>query len=220
MATTATKNAGRIVTRAFRKIGVVSPGVPLDASDMVEGLDVLNDMLKAWQLTGLRLYTRATGTITLLDATAAYAMPSRTLRIETIRYKPATGNEIPMLRLSGQEYDELPNKASAGTPTQFFHDRRREVSTIYTWPVIAIASGATLEWTGLGEVADITASSDSVDAPAEWYEAIIHGLAARLAYDYQIELQERALLAQQARSLYDTAMAGDLAESVTFGPDW
>ena len=44
-----------IVTRAFRKIGVVSEGEALDADTADAGLDALNMMLHGWKLKGVDL---------------------------------------------------------------------------------------------------------------------------------------------------------------------
>ena len=219
MATTATKNAGRIVERAFRKAGIVAKDEALDAADLTEGLDILNDMLKAWQLTGIRLYTKGTGSISLTDATASYTLSERLLSFESIRYAPASGSEIPMLALTSVEYDELPDKVSAGIPTQYFYDRQREAGTLYVWPVLATAASATLEWRGLREVEDIGKSSDVVDVPGEWYEAVIYGLAARLADDYDVPEPKASKMGSQAQHLYEIAMAGERPDTIMIGVD-
>jgi hypothetical protein len=220
MATTATKNAGALVTRAFKTAGIVAKDEPLDADQMNDGLELLNDMLKAWQMTGLRLYTRTTGSLTLTNATASYAISGRPLDLDVVRYRPSAGNELPMFRMTSQEYDELPNKASVGSPTQYFYDRARETGTLYVWPVKATITTETIEWSGLREVEDITASTDVVDAPASWYEAIRYGLCARVCDDYDVDLNKSMKIAQQAQHLYDVAMAYERPESVTFSADW
>ncbi len=220
MATTATKNAGAIVLGAFQTCGIVAKDEALDAADNVIGLSRLNDMLKGWQLTGLRLYTRDTGSISLTDATASYAVTGRPLHLETVRYKPSGGTETPMLRMSSVGYDELPDKATAGIPTQFFYDRAREAGTLYVWPVLATAASATLEYTATREVADIENSSDAVDAPAEWYETIRYGLAARLCDEYDVPEPKASKIAGQAQHFYEIAMAGEREDSFYIMPDY
>ena len=49
----------KIITRAFSKAGIRAAETPLSASELSDGLDVLNDMLSSWNangvLTGVRL---------------------------------------------------------------------------------------------------------------------------------------------------------------------
>lgn len=219
MAVDAVKTAGAMVLSAFQTCGIVAKDEALDASDNVVGLARLNDMLKGWQQTGARLYTRATGSVTLTDATASYTVTNRPLRLKTVKYRPASGSDLVMVKMSAREYDELPDQDTAGTPTQYFYDRGRETGTIYVWPVLATVTTETLQWTGIGEVADIEASSDTVEAPAEWYDAIRYGLAARLCDDYDVPEPKASKIAAQAKALYNTAMGGEREESVVFEMD-
>jgi hypothetical protein len=54
---------GRMVERAFRKIGVSSSDEPLTADQMDHGIDTLNMLLAAWRLQGvdMPLHTLAPG---------------------------------------------------------------------------------------------------------------------------------------------------------------
>lgn len=45
--------ARRIIERAFSKAGIRASESPLEASEMADGLDTLNDLLKAYNGTGL-----------------------------------------------------------------------------------------------------------------------------------------------------------------------
>ena len=47
--------AGSFITRALQKIGVRTSESPIEASEMQDGLDALNDMLISWEMSGLML---------------------------------------------------------------------------------------------------------------------------------------------------------------------
>jgi hypothetical protein len=47
--------AGSFITRALQKIGVRTAEAPIEASEMEDGLDALNDMLISWEMSGIVL---------------------------------------------------------------------------------------------------------------------------------------------------------------------
>ena len=219
MATNLTKDAKTIVQNALQIISVVTKNQPIDADDLDLGIEHLNDLLKAWQSPGIQMYSRTTGSISLIAETKSYAISSRPVRLQTVKYNGATGGDIPMLQMTADEYDELPNQNSEGIPTQFFYDRQREAGTVFVWPVKKTVTTETLNWVGTREVEDITKGSDVVDIPAEGYRALKFTLAAELAYPFEIDINTRAQVAQQAKALYDTFAAGERPESFMFAPE-
>lgn len=214
MAVTETKTARQICTSALRKIGVCPIAQEPDAADMALALDALFNMLKAWQSEG-GLWTRDPMSVALVDATASYALssPARPRRILSARYKSAEGIETPMERLTRQEYDLLPLKTTAGIPTTFYYDRAREQGTLYVWPVKATVTTETVELTIEAEIED-PALSDALDVPAEWYDATVYGLAARLSDDYAVNSPRILAIASDALM---TARAAEDDESVFLG---
>lgn len=55
---------------------------------------------------------------------------------------------------------------------------------------------------------DMDSSTDEVQAPPEWFEAIIYGLADRLAPEYGLDAKLRMILKKEASDAYDFAMLG------------
>tara|TARA_R110000850_G_C9996087_1_gene467977 strand:+ start:25062 stop:26006 length:945 start_codon:yes stop_codon:yes gene_type:complete len=62
-----TLTAGQVIDKAFGKVGVKSAEQALQASEMQDGLDALNLLLKLMQAQGLHLWTREEGVL-FLDA--------------------------------------------------------------------------------------------------------------------------------------------------------
>lgn len=214
MTVTGTWTVREICTRALRKVGAVAVGQSAQAEDMAEAQDALFAMLKAWQVEDA-LWTRDTMSVAVVADTASYALasPARPLRIHSVRYKSASGTETPMEQLNRREYDELPIKDTTGIPTTFFYDRAREQGTLYVWPLKASVTTETLEITYEAEIEDPDTLGDVIDAPAEWYEAIVYGLAVRLMEEYEFE---NPRMEARAAAALMTARAAANTESVFF----
>lgn len=180
-------SANEIVIEARRKVGVHDDEEPLEAQDLLTGMRALTMMLKTWQAEGVMCWTLTEGTLTL-TATESYlfgaggAFTTVPLDITSVRINRGS-NDIPMYRLSREDYFNLPNKTTTGYPTQFYYDRQRSGGTLYVWPS-PDASLGTLKFTYRRLIMDMDASVDNPDVPQEWLEAMIYGLAKRLAENY------------------------------------
>lgn len=180
MAVTATATVRDLVTDALLEIQAATLGQDIDAAEAELGRRTLARMLKAWQMRGHPLYLRATLSLALTTAASYSLSVERPPRVLSARLK-RDGIETPMEELTAAEYDELPLKTVTGLPTTYFYDRQREDALFHVWPVLVSASGETVEITYEREIDDHASLNDTVDAPAEWHEAIVYGLADRLA---------------------------------------
>ncbi len=211
MATTDTDTVRDLIESAFRKIGVVSIDEAMNADQAENALRAFNRMVKAWQNRGYNLWAIASQTVTLTTATNYTLNPVRPLEITSCRLK-RNGTEMPMVRMTRDEYDTLPVKTTQGTPTQFYYDRQREAARLYVWPVLASASGETLAITFVREFEDM-GLNDQPDLPVEWYDAAVYSLAARLADDYQVNAPNVIARAEEELRL---ALASDREGSLWF----
>lgn len=197
MATTLTYTAGEIANSALRKCGVVAVDRVATSDEIDVALVTFNVMLKALQIPSITVWKLTTGSITLTNATTSYTIASRPYDLGVVNWRNTSGLDLPMLELTRKEYYELPDKDAAGTPSQYYYHRLQETATLYVWPVQTTGSG-TIEWEGQGEIDDIAATTDTLDVPAEWYEAIIYGLADRLADDFPVEMTRAAKIGLRA----------------------
>lgn len=215
MATNYVQTTRQIVTAALRKLGVTPTTQGVEGEDFVQGLFELNLMLKSWQNIGLDVWLKASQSLTLTTAASYTLDPERPMNILSARLK-RNGIEIPMQQLTRDEYDNLPQKTTTGLPTSFHYDRQRENARFYVWPVLASASGETVEITYTREVEDVRTGAETLDIPVEWYEAIVYSLADRLADTYAID---RPKVTQRAEQLVSLALAHDREGSVFFGEE-
>lgn len=61
-----------IITRAYRKVGIVARDTPLDADDAIHGLEALNGMLHEWSLRAVDISHTTLGMNDTFPMAAAY----------------------------------------------------------------------------------------------------------------------------------------------------
>lgn len=214
--TTATYTCREICTDALRKAGVVAHDDPATADEIDTAKRGLNRMLKAWQNRGHNLFASADMSVNVTTDADYTLDPVRPLGIhEPIMLKRGT-SELAMSAMTREEYWRLPNKATTGTPTQYYYDRQREAARLYVWPVASSATG-TLEISYTRELDDVDLD-DPVDVPSEWYDAVVYGLAARLTDDFAPIANAQAIVARAEEELR-LALAYDREGSVFFGSE-
>lgn len=214
MAVTDTDTVLDICTDALREAGVVAIDDEASAEEITIAIRHLNRMMKSWQNKGHNLWT-VTSLSETATTNASYTLtPVRPHSIVNVRWKNTSGYEIPLTPITRDEYDNLPNKSATGQPVQWYFDRQREAAKLYVWPVPSSVTTETLEITYHREVEDM-ASSDTVDAPGEWYEAIVMNLALRMCNAFGAE--PPPTLGLLAAESLQGALADDREASVYVG---
>lgn len=213
MAVIATQTVREIIEAALLDIEAVTMGQPVPARQAEHAVATLNRVMKAWQLRDeTPSFLKARQSLALTTAASYTLNPVRPMRILSARVKRA-GIETPMLRLTREDYDNLPNKATIGFPTQFYFDRQREASLFYVWPVLGVAAGETVEITYEREIEDL-GINDTIDLPGEWYDVAVKQLAARLVGPYGSEAAKQRLPGEAEHALNMALAAGMDGESV------
>lgn len=89
----------------------------------------------------------------------------------------SAGTEIPMSKLSRDDYSALPNKSfTSGQPLQFWLDKQRDAPVVSTWPVPSAGGPQMVLWLQRA-VQDVGALSNTLDVPNRWLNALIFELA-------------------------------------------
>lgn len=217
-----TLTAAQVIDDALIECNAISPNETPTSDEYAHALRVLNKMLKHWQMIqGYNIFRRQRDTLTIVadkgDDAAPYTFGGsgspdkayRMLRVESMRYKPTNGNELPMMHMTRDEYDQLPDKDVSGTPTNFVYEPGNAQGQLFIWPVPSSASGE-LVYTYQRIFEDMDATSNNFDLPQEWLESITYSLAARLHRSYfPTDAQGRAELMQQAASSLRMASSFD-----------
>lgn len=180
--------AGDLIREAFDILGVSAEGDALSPEDMAKGLRSLNLMTLTWSLNP-HLWIKTEGTIVPLLGVASYALSPKPMRVISMRQRQTYGGvaaDVPMEKLSYEQYFDLPNKGSQGLPNSFFYDSQRDTGTVYIWntPNAGFVSAGALPYTYERKMEVITGLTQSLDWPQEWFEAIAFNLARRLMVKY------------------------------------
>lgn len=125
------------------------------------------------------------------------------------RYNLDSGIDTPLTEMDRIEYQEMPNKTTAGSVNSYYYDRRggaNSTGLIYLWPAPADA-GEIIKMTAARPIQDFNVAGDDADLPPEWTAAIEWNLALPLAIEYE---------APQRKISNIEGMAGRLLDGVTW----
>ena len=219
-----------LIKAAFRLIGVGHRGESVPADEINDASEALNLMIKAWQADGLQLWKREEASITLSNGTSTYTLGptgsivmQRPLRVLEAVRRDSSNTDVPLNKLSKNEYWGLSNKSSQGVPVSYYYDPQLDNGdfTIWQTPNAAIAAEYTIEIVYHLPFEDMDNPTDDFDCPVEWLEAIKFGLALRLAPEYGVDLPAQYRLQKQFDDIYDKALTWDVEDtSIYFQPDW
>jgi len=216
-----------IIKGALRKIGVVAQGELPTADQTTEAAFALNLLVKAWEADGMPLWALRTTPIPLTANKKDYTIG---IGKDVVTDKPlkvlqawnrSTGNvDIPMRLLTKQEYNILGNKSTTGKPIQLYYEPSANYGTVFLFPTPAAADvlESTIYIVYQRPYEDFNISTDTPDFPQEWYDAILYGLAVRLAPEYGVPIDQRQVLGREAADIKAAAMSFGTEEgSMYFG---
>lgn len=153
------------------------------------------------------------------------AITTRPLKVSDGRFRtyadPTDPIDIPFTApLSRDQYFDLPQKESEGPSTQFYYDPQLATTEMYLFPAPDRIE-ATANLTVKMPVDDFDATTDTPDFPQEWYEALAHGLAWRIAPTVGMPLNERIFLKGVADEMKnDVGLFDNEPASIIFQPDF
>lgn len=187
----------------------ISQGAALGASTvtLASAIGIVSGMFFGVVLdTGSTFWTTVNGTPSGSVVTLAAPLPSgasqnqfcfayttkivRPLKIPNARLLYYQGNlETPMTVMSRQEYMDMPDKTTPGTPTQFFYSPQLVQGQLYVWPAPQIngstgAFGVRVTW--YRPLQDFNAPSDTADLPQEWINTLIWCLAKEVGPGFEV----------------------------------
>lgn len=143
-----------------------------------------NLLLARWSNQGVNLWAVDLETVSLVQGTSTYSVPSDTVMILDAYITIAQGNSNTdriILPVSRTEYASYPNKEQQGFPTTYWFDRLLS-PTITLWPVPDGGEASTLKYYRVRRLQDANyTAGQNVEIPYLWLEAFAYGLATRLA---------------------------------------
>ncbi len=166
-------------------VGVLwsAASVPLDFQRSDDGV--------AWTTIQSEAPTAVSGEWTWYDLNTSIAAPyfrvlatSGVLSASQV-YLGNTPTEIPLSRMNRDDYTSLPNKFfQSSRPLQFWFDRQVRQPIMHMWPVpnSAATTSQLVIWRQR-YIMDVGSMTQEVEVPQRWYEALVAGLAAKMAME-------------------------------------
>ena len=116
-------------------------------------------------------------------------------------YLANTPTEIPLARMNRDDYTNLPNKAfQSNRPLQYWFDRQVNNPIMHMWPVPNLAATVCqiVVWRQR-YIMDVGTMTQDVEVPQRWLEAIVSGLAAKMALELvEVDVSLVPILDQKA----------------------
>lgn len=207
-----------LINSSLRKLGVLAQGETPTTDQVTEAAFALNLLVKSWEADGMPLWALRTISVPLQASVNTYTIGpagcaitnDKPLKVIQAWNRTTDSNvDIPMRLITKQEYAILGNKTSLGTPSQVYYEPLRDTGVIRVFPTpdSTTATSKTLYITYQKPYDDFTSGTDNPDFPQEWYDAIVYGLALRLAPEYGIPGESRVLLGKEAEAAKQLAMS-------------
>lgn len=218
-----------LIAAAMRKFGELAKGQAPDAEDLANGTEALNAVVAELQTLGMPLWARKEYTFSPTVAIDTYSIgvgQSLNTPFPLKIYQAAlidsnSGSNIEMEINSIYEYNRIYSGSSSGQPIQLFYTPKINVGEIKLWPKpdATSASTKTIKLVYQRPFEDFVSATDTMDFPKEWTQTIIYKLAAALAPEYGVPLEDRQLLMKEAQMHEDRASSFGADEtSVYFMP--
>lgn len=130
-----------------------------------------------------------------------YAYTTKADRPQKIIYshrRDTSDQDTPVDMIGEVAYRRLSSKGSAGPVNQAWYHPTLDNGTLYTWPVDGGKTTDKLILVANILSDDLDSTSDNPEYPIEWGECLVYGLAARLAPEYGINIQDRRQMNSEA----------------------
>ncbi len=172
---------GEVSIFAYQLIGIRPTALLMEHMDAARV--ATNMMFARWSNQGVNLWTVEFVTVPLVQGTSSYSVPANAVVMLDAYITTTTGTQSidrVILPVSRTEYMSYPNKAQQGFPTTFWFDR--QLSPTFTlWPV-PDGTQTSLTYAYVSRIQDANlVGTQEMDIPPIWLEAMVYGLAYRLA---------------------------------------
>jgi len=172
-----------ICDEAFERCGVDPSS--LIFKHAVSARRSLGYVFTGWAPRGVHLWTTVQEEKALVSGTDTYTLPTGIIAILDAVIRDPNGIDTPIRPLGREEYLHIPNKALAGITSQFWHERAL-THLMHIYPVIN-AAGYKIVFNYMRQLESPGVASNTLGIPSIWQEAIVSGLAAKLAEKYSPE---------------------------------
>jgi hypothetical protein len=197
-----------IIKRALRLVGALHEGETISAYQTENGVEALNQIVKAWQNKHVFLWTERTEEIPLVVGQARYPMQTDPawLSIDMAFFRKNNVDTL-IRRLSWAEYQEIEEKTDTGEPYYLTVDPNPADNDIVLWPVPDAADDIFVK--GIIRLEDFDTAGQTGVLSSNWELALTYALAFDLSFEYGIPNAEKDRLEKRADTLFFEAKSGE-----------
>ena len=208
MATSGTANfdlsIDKVIQRAYARCGMdLRTGYQLTAAR-----DNLNLLFSEWGNRGIHLWKVINHTQTLTAGTNVYTAPADASDVLEVVFRNGD-TDTTMTKISRSEYENLPNKTSQGTPSQYYIKRNLNSVKIHLY-LTPNTTGTQLNYYYVGRIEDVGAYTNTPDAPYRFLPCLVSGLAYYTSQEIALERSqelERRYEAELQRALIEDSQS-------------
>jgi hypothetical protein len=155
---------------------------------IMSALRSVNYVLQDFSNRGQKAYELAFYELPLVAGQASYVLPQQFLR-PVVMTRRRDGVDIPILQISREDYEWIPNKLATGSVTEMFWDASGAFSaqprTMYVWPVNDLSTDIMRLWfIQSPQIVDAQALANTAPIATEWLDAFTDAVAVRLAQKF------------------------------------
>lgn len=132
----------------------------------------------------------------------------RPVRVFNMRRGPYSGSEVPIYMVARDVLMNQPNKAARSIPTMTHYHPDISAGKLYVWPTSSTCQNV-LRFSYQRTIEDVDSVANNLDMPEEAIDALVYELAAMLAPEYQLPMEKRVMLKEEAAQLLEDLEAFD-----------
>jgi hypothetical protein len=211
--TTLQLTRNQLIDAAVGTLGVLARGQTPDTDDYSVAATKLNMLIAQMRTKQLPLWKRTEYSLSLTASTLSYTLgdgltldtpyPLKMLEAYSV---PVSGNtRIPIELISNSEFNILPYNSSGGQPIKLTYQPYVNYGVVKVWPTpdSSVATNYTVKLVWQAPFEYFSTSTDTLDFPEEYYLPIVYGLAALIAPNWGIPIEDRRELKKEAKEFMD-----------------
>jgi|TARA_R110000824_G_scaffold46957_2_gene134366 hypothetical protein len=174
----------------------------------------MNLLTIEWQNRGINMWTIDSGSVSLVQGTATYALPADTIDlleqvIRTNDGNTVTQSDLNLSRITVSTYSSIPNKLSEGRPIQVYIDRGQANPSMTLWPIPDKSSTYVLNYWRMRRIEDAGSGIQTADVNFRFLPPLVAGLAYYVAMKDPELVDRLPMLKAAYEESYDLAAGED-----------
>jgi hypothetical protein len=208
-------NRDQLIQAAMRKLGALGEGQSPTTEDYTNGTVALNGLIASFQTLGMLLWERREFNIPLSIGVDQYNIgvgqtidtPFPLKVYGAYLVNTSTGQQVEMDIKSVYEWQQIRSNTNSSYPVFITYTPRNNLGVVSVWPRpdATAVSTYSIKLIGQAPVEDVNDSTDTLDFPKEWHNAIIFGLAELLAPEFGTSDAEKMSIERQAKKWLEMA---------------